>query len=205
MPPPAPAPTAATTHPAAGVPPASAAATQARRLVFRFMSKPSPSSEPGAERCRTVPANAPGPSTARLRRAWPEAVLSRSRNRCPGGAILWYGTDHRLGQNVVRGEARRRRDLAPGGLVPRCQHRRHAGRARRVRAPSHGAARRHRVTAPPPRSLHGGVPHVERSQSRAGHEGGRRAHLRSVDRKSTRLNSSHITISYAVFCLKKKK
>src|SRR5437773_9227255 len=27
----------------------------------------------------------------------------------------------------------------------------------------------------------------------------------SGDRKSTRLNSSHITISYAVFCLKKKK
>src|SRR5437773_9570367 len=26
-----------------------------------------------------------------------------------------------------------------------------------------------------------------------------------VDRKSTRLNSSHITISYAVFCLKKNK
>src|SRR5437773_6814552 len=28
---------------------------------------------------------------------------------------------------------------------------------------------------------------------------------RRRDRKSTRLNSSHITISYAVFCLKKKK
>src|SRR5699024_12650706 len=28
---------------------------------------------------------------------------------------------------------------------------------------------------------------------------------RSVDRKSTRLNSSHVSISYAVFCLKKKK
>src|SRR5437667_10433916 len=27
----------------------------------------------------------------------------------------------------------------------------------------------------------------------------------ATDRKSTRLNSSHITISYAVFCLKKKK
>src|SRR5437899_10119526 len=27
----------------------------------------------------------------------------------------------------------------------------------------------------------------------------------SVDRKSTRLNSSHLGISYAVFCLKKKK
>src|SRR5262245_66029665 len=28
---------------------------------------------------------------------------------------------------------------------------------------------------------------------------------RSKDRKSTRLNSSHLGISYAVFCLKKKK
>src|SRR6266513_4457609 len=27
----------------------------------------------------------------------------------------------------------------------------------------------------------------------------------SLDRKSTRLNSSHVSISYAVFCLKKKK
>src|SRR5699024_12885127 len=29
-------------------------------------------------------------------------------------------------------------------------------------------------------------------------------HVRSQDRKSTRLNSSHVSISYAVFCLKKK-
>src|SRR3989454_4955338 len=29
--------------------------------------------------------------------------------------------------------------------------------------------------------------------------------LQEVDRKSTRLNSSHLVISYAVFCLKKKK
>src|SRR5688500_1036090 len=29
--------------------------------------------------------------------------------------------------------------------------------------------------------------------------------FRSRDRKSTRLNSSHLVISYAVFCLKKKK
>src|SRR5437667_9070557 len=38
---------------------------------------------------------------------------------------------------------------------------------------------------------------------------GRRAtthwqYVDALDRKSTRLNSSHITISYAVFCLKKK-
>src|SRR2546426_2645293 len=31
------------------------------------------------------------------------------------------------------------------------------------------------------------------------------ASLRAADRKSTRLNSSHLVISYAVFCLKKKK
>src|SRR5439155_20643125 len=37
----------------------------------------------------------------------------------------------------------------------------------------------------------------------------REVHIRNVptqqDRKSTRLNSSHVAISYAVFCLKKKK
>src|SRR2546430_7218099 len=32
-----------------------------------------------------------------------------------------------------------------------------------------------------------------------------RSHPRAADRKSTRLNSSHSQISYAVFCLKKKK
>src|SRR3712207_8676018 len=32
-----------------------------------------------------------------------------------------------------------------------------------------------------------------------------RLRRRKVDRKSTRLNSSHANISYAVFCLKKKK
>src|SRR4051794_41684377 len=40
--------------------------------------------------------------------------------------------------------------------------------------------------------------HVRRSQLPV-----ERGHLR--DRKSTRLNSSHPSISYAVFCLKKKK
>src|SRR3989454_5590455 len=32
-----------------------------------------------------------------------------------------------------------------------------------------------------------------------------RLHVSHQDRKSTRLNSSHLVISYAVFCLKKKK
>src|SRR5256885_11920791 len=34
---------------------------------------------------------------------------------------------------------------------------------------------------------------------------GGREHEERGDRKSTRLNSSHLVISYAVFCLKKKK
>src|SRR5438132_9010596 len=40
-----------------------------------------------------------------------------------------------------------------------------------------------------------------------GHVGGqeRPQHLALLDRKSTRLNSSHTVTSYAVFCLKKKK
>src|SRR5699024_12686019 len=36
-------------------------------------------------------------------------------------------------------------------------------------------------------------------------EGAADALLTFKDRKSTRLNSSHVSISYAVFCLKKKK
>src|SRR5256885_7009927 len=43
-----------------------------------------------------------------------------------------------------------------------------------------------------------------KSPNRRGNAG-RRKVLPSSDRKSTRLNSSHLVISYAVFCLKKKK
>src|SRR3989442_4270074 len=34
---------------------------------------------------------------------------------------------------------------------------------------------------------------------------GARPYCSAIDRKSTRLNSSHVRISYAVFCLKKKR
>src|SRR3712207_6853828 len=40
---------------------------------------------------------------------------------------------------------------------------------------------------------------------RVDHVADRLRHLLALDRKSTRLNSSHANISYAVFCLKKKK
>src|SRR5438034_5429304 len=48
---------------------------------------------------------------------------------------------------------------------------------------------------------------VERHLPHEGHEGVLNGLERTVvvDRKSTRLNSSHTVISYAVFCLKKKK
>src|SRR5207248_7115938 len=46
----------------------------------------------------------------------------------------------------------------------------------------------------------GRVPSPPSSSEPAGH-----TYAGELDRKSTRLNSSHRTISYAVFCLKKKK
>src|SRR2546427_5800452 len=52
---------------------------------------------------------------------------------------------------------------------------------------------------------HGG--HVGQLGQALGRSRGDAAHLARLDedRKSTRLNSSHSQISYAVFCLKKKK
>src|SRR5438034_5515410 len=44
------------------------------------------------------------------------------------------------------------------------------------------------------------VPHAGRDEAQPAGDGAHRP-----DRKSTRLNSSHTVISYAVFCLKKKK
>src|SRR5256885_10653612 len=44
-----------------------------------------------------------------------------------------------------------------------------------------------------------------RRSARKIREGQRGKRERAEDRKSTRLNSSHLVISYAVFCLKKKK
>src|SRR5471032_3561961 len=58
-------------------------------------------------------------------------------------------------------------------------------------------------------SLHDALP-ISRSSADRPHDLPHAAPRRdprrgAADRKSTRLNSSHITISYAVFCLKKKK
>src|SRR3712207_8017504 len=51
-----------------------------------------------------------------------------------------------------------------------------------------------------------GGPERDRRRARQGRgEGHRPGRGGGSDRKSTRLNSSHANISYAVFCLKKKK
>src|SRR5207249_8052158 len=69
------------------------------------------------------------------------------------------------------------------------------------------AARQHpKKTTPPPK---GAAPPLDTPKSRAWliHQrlGLPRWAAIVLDRKSTRLNSSHVSISYAVFCLKKKK
>src|SRR3712207_7683636 len=69
-----------------------------------------------------------------------------------------------------------------------------------------GACREHAVDARLGRPLRPAVddlidPFELDAQLRVQRGGGRR----NRDRKSTRLNSSHANISYAVFCLKKKK
>src|SRR5258705_3428488 len=51
----------------------------------------------------------------------------------------------------------------------------------------------------------GGILHVEGPRRALGQDASRHPRGASCpDRKSTRLNSSHLGISYAVFCLKKK-
>src|SRR5207245_10096883 len=66
--------------------------------------------------------------------------------------------------------------------------------ARRAQAAGHDAGRRHGPRRPRAVPVAGAQPR----------EGGRRGGAGPQDRKSTRLNSSHGSISYAVFCLKKK-
>src|SRR5690349_24177054 len=50
-----------------------------------------------------------------------------------------------------------------------------------------------------------GVQRAPGGRGAAVHQRRRAGGARPRDRKSTRLNSSHVEISYAVFCLKKKK
>src|SRR5690606_18772188 len=86
------------------------------------------------------------------------------------------------------------------GLSPRDQVERYFSYVRHVQIA--GAPDRHE----PNLQLHGLLAGVRQLRS-MGYTGflGLEYRPATVDRKSTRLNSSHVKISYAVFCLKKKK
>src|SRR5207249_6968156 len=62
-----------------------------------------------------------------------------------------------------------------------------------------------RSTLFPYTTLFRSIPFRGAPASESSHPGGRTPRRARGDRKSTRLNSSHVSISYAVFCLKKKK
>src|SRR3712207_8085227 len=82
------------------------------------------------------------------------------------------------------------RSAVPGPVrFPGPHPARPGGDRRRVVAPRAGATHGDRLTDP---------------LRRLTASGGALSGVRSRDRKSTRLNSSHANISYAVFCLKKK-
>src|SRR5690606_41544497 len=114
---------------------------------------------------------------ARAERAGPRHRPGADRHGLPD-----HGAHTGAPQALVRGRS------AEGAPVPGRQlggaegadARLHAARRRGLR----GGAQRHLTAAGPPRAAGG---------------------PRGADRKSTRLNSSHVKISYAVFCLKKKK
>src|SRR3712207_7717896 len=68
--------------------------------------------------------------------------------------------------------------------------------------PARALLARRQPGRPGPAAARGGRPALGRSGLAAV---ARLSHAPHRDRKSTRLNSSHANISYAVFCLKKKK
>src|SRR5690606_42038975 len=78
-----------------------------------------------------------------------------------------------------------------------------AAHARRDHVRQPAMAREHlRPGLPPDHRIE--VAHHPRIGIGAGHRADDVEGIAHIDRKSTRLNSSHVKISYAVFCLKKK-
>src|SRR2546426_8192104 len=97
--------------------------------------------------------------------------------------------------------------MPPAGVRGALKVRRSGDRGRRPAAIHPTPARqRSDKSFPATKSLAGGPQRIHPDGAprfAAGHRLPK--HLTNPDRKSTRLNSSHLVISYAVFCLKKKK
>src|SRR5207247_10315117 len=105
-------------------------------------------------------------------------VLSSPRRAPPPAPLFPYTT-------LFRSRGAQHRERVPqGGIAEGGRRPAHGGRAGVLRVGVRARSRRGRG-------------------AREGHAGGGGAASRRRDRKSTRLNSSHEWISYAVFCLKK--
>src|SRR5258708_8840375 len=104
-----------------------------------------------------------------------------------GGGRVWEVEEARPGSPPIFSPGR---DHCRSFFIAGCPHRRGCVTGRVNLFSHHGPIRPHPAACPfaPPQC------HPCRQAARA----------RSRDRKSTRLNSSHQIISYAVFCLKKK-
>src|SRR5438128_2728570 len=112
-------------------------------------------------------------------------------------AVVTYLANQRQGTH----DTRTRSEVSGGNQKPWRQ--KGTGRARQgsIRAPQwrHGGI----VFGPHPRDYRLGIPKKVRQLAKKSALNARARE--AADRKSTRLNSSHGSISYAVFCLKKKK
>src|SRR5690606_41890601 len=104
---------------------------------------------------------------------------SSTHRRHPSSTLFPYTTLFRSHPGRERQDQRVEERVAPGLSAPH-QGRRRSDRRRLSRRDQHASR----------------APCVECRFRRGDRKG---------DRKSTRLNSSHVKISYAVFCLKKKK
>src|SRR5437879_569619 len=141
----------------------------------------------GAARWR-LPTACGGRSRASAAKSGRRVLARRGQRVVDGRAGALGGRSRRL-QTTVRPQRRLRRIAQV--LEARQPQRGIAGRAGPRAAATKAAARVRRDSG-------------DRLLSRRGPRGGR-SRVGGLDRKSTRLNSSHRCISYAVFCLKKKK
>src|SRR6266850_1086192 len=130
-----------------------------------------------------------------------EAHSSRPRSRRDSRTRCWYKHCHLSPKKGIDASVHARpisdpdpslADWARGGVVRACvRTARRRGPRRRYARLRHGRAASRAVAS------------GQSSVARGSHARPQRSGQR--DRKSTRLNSSHLVISYAVFCLKKKK
>src|SRR5699024_9463932 len=144
----------------------------------------------------------------------PDGLSRRTRPRC--GTAAGLGPELGLPGGAAVGNVQRPADR-PGRPRPAgdrsARHRldRNGGRSapargRRLGGPATGG-RLDRLTAADagsPRGILGCPVRVESLRQRRPRKLLRERCTERLDRKSTRLNSSHVSISYAVFCLKKK-